>query len=323
MKYSMYSVLLLFFFLSCKKEADEITEVDKPEGQKHEVIFNLPDFAQRIVVLSKGNATSDQLKNSVANLTYIVYDSGGTEVSRIEQDSTGATTRFVNDRVHPERYAGIQTFGCIRDSLVTGDYTVIMIASTARFEINTQTITSEGYYFNPLDEASFYYERGLDSWSRTGDTFFKKFSIKVGTGPLQQDISLDRIVGKAEINILDSKPGTTFKFLFTNEHEAYKFSDETAFGTTNDIENERYLEEVPGGLKLSFSKFLINTQTPIDVTVKVYENGALTATKTIKGVRFYKNKRTILTGRIYPPTTIGFSVTVNDEFDAEPVEVSF
>lgn len=327
MKSAIAYIVLLLFFFSCKKDSGEITKSSYATKElKHEVILIVDDFSRHVEVLSKGNATSEvPLKNKAIYITYIVYNSNGDEVSRIDQDSTGATTRFINDRVSPEKFAGIQTFGCIKDSLETGSYTVVMIASMARHEINIKTITSEGYFFNPLEEAVFYYEGGLNSWSRAGDTFFKKFPITVGSQDFQQNITLSRIVGKAEINILDSKPGTTFKFLFLNENEGFKFSTEIPWGSTDDINNEQYLEETPGVSKLSYSKFLINTTTPVDVIIKVFENGTLTTSKTINDVTFHKNKRTILTGNIYSPKTTktSFTVTVNDEFDKDSVEVAF
>jgi hypothetical protein len=315
--------LVLF---SCKKDLDQLPGSQVSKEKKYDVSFNASDFTQQVDAISKGNTSSESpLISKVSYFAYIVYNSEGKEVSRIVQDSTGATTRFIDDRVSPGQYKGIQTFGCIKDSLTTGNYTVVMIGTKSRFEINARTITSEGYYFKPLNEAFFYYEGGLISWSRAKDTFLKKLILKVESKDFQQRVILDRIVGKAEINILDSKPGTTFKFLFIHENEGYKFSNETPFGNTDDIQNEVYLESVAGISNLSYSKFLINTLSPVDVIIKVYENGTLTASKTIKDVLFYKNKRVILTGNIYSPKVAktGFTIEVNDEFDKDPVKVNF
>jgi hypothetical protein len=277
---------------------------------------------------SKGNSVSDAaLAGRAKYFTYIAYNEEGTEVSRIKQDSTGYTIRL-NDSIILEGFEiplGRQTFGCIKDTLPAGSYTIVMLASNARYSINNRNETNIQYEYLPLADASFYYTRGLDVWSVAGDTFFKKFSLSVTAENATHNVTLDRIVGKAEINILDSRPGTVFKFLFINDFEAYKFSNEQPFNQTYDADNEQLLPSIPGREKLSYSKFLLNTIAPLDVIIKVYENGNLSATKTVKDVRFYKNKRTVLTGHIYSEAaaSTGFSVKVNDQFDPDSIVVKF
>lgn len=297
------------------------------QADKFAVTFNVSDFSPQVTGAGKGTSISDvPLKGRAGYFTYIAYDSTGEEVSRIKQDSTGLTERFLPNEYPPNIPLGNQTFGCIKDTLAAGTYTIVMIASQSNYSISTRNeVVLDDYPFLPLTEASFYYNRGLDTWSRAKDTFFKRFSVTLENKDSQHKATLDRIVGKAEINILDSKPGTTFKFLFVNENEAFKFSNELPFGVTDDINNESNLPSIAGKEKLSYSKFIINTATPVNVIINVYENGTLSATKTIENVRFYKNKRTILTGNIYaasPPTT-GFNVQLNDKFDEDTVVVKF
>jgi hypothetical protein len=328
MKKLINCLALCVILFSCKKEINSNPGVI--EGPKFEVVFNLADFPSKVSSLPKGKEIKDAPLSEHADfLTYIAYNSDGIEVSRIKQDlASGNATRINNPAIFPDReveeFAGPQTFGCIKDSLASGEYTVVIIASKKEFSINNRNNEVLEYGFLPLAEATFYYNRGLDSWSRAEDTFFKKFTITVSDDDSQQNVVLDRIVGKAEIKILDSRPGTTYKFLFVNENEAFRFSTELPFGGTDDVFMETSLPTITGTANLLYSKFLINTQTPVDVIINVYESGALSATKTVEDVRFYKNKRTILTGNIYSNGTMtGFSVTVNDEFDADSVEVTF
>lgn len=306
--------------------------VEQSKAKNFEVTFNISEFAQAVSGVSKGNNISEApLKDYADFFTYIAYDSEGTEVSRIKQYlSLGTATRFLipeffPDRDTPEEFAGQQVFGCIKDSLPAGQYTIVMIASTQEYSINTRSETALRYVFDSFVGSSFYYDRGLDSWSRAEDTFFKKFPLTVEEKDSQHNVVLERIVGKVEINVLDSKPGTAYKFLFVNENEAFRFSDEQPFGGTLDILNEENIQATDGKANLFYSKFLLNTVSPVDVIINVYENDVPTATKRIEGVRFYKNKRTILTGNIYTPkaNTTGFTVTVNDEFDADSVVVAF
>lgn len=324
----MIMCILLF---SCKKDMN-LNQGNTPSSQadKFAVTFNVSDFSPQVVGADKGNSISDvPLKGRAGYFTYIAYNSEGKEVNRLKQDSTGLTLLYRKFLDQGDLYQGyplgIQPFGCIKDSLAAGEYTIVMIASQSNFSINNRNELVLDYTFSPFTEASFYYNRGLDSWSRAKDTFYKKFSLTVEEKDSQHKVTLDRIVGKAEINILDSRPGTTFKFFFIGENEAFKFSDEQPFSEVDEINAEVHLPTIPGKEKLSYSKFIINTATPVDVIINVYENGALTATKTIKDVRFFKNKRTVLTGNIYaasPPTT-GFNVQVNDKFDEDTVVVKF
>lgn len=332
MKNLFKCVALCILLSSCKKDVDKTPEpLDQPNAESFEVTFNVSEFEQEVTGASRGNSISDApLKDFADFFTYIAYNADGEEVSRIKQDlSSGNATRINNPQVYPDRpteeFAGQQVFGCIKDSLTAGEYTIVMVASKKEFSINNRNENTLDYTFNLFAEASFYYNRGLDSWSRAEDTFFKEFPVTVEEQDSQHNVILDRIVGKAEINILDSKPNTSYKFLFVNENEAFKFSNEKPFSSTSDLDNEEYLQAVLGEANLSYSKFLLNTETPLDVIIKVFENGELSATKTVEDVRFYKNKRTILTGNIYTQkaNTTGFTVTVNDEFDADSVVVSF
>jgi hypothetical protein len=329
MKKLICILTLAVSFFSCKKEPGQPELPQVMKEKKHGLTFNITSFTQQVKGMKKGNSVADASLKDFANyFTYIAYDSGGTEVSRLKQDSSGSTTRIRNpfpDLYPAEQFAGEQTFGCIKDSLIAGEYTIVMVASKRLVSISNRGEQTLDYTFEPFNNASFYFNRGLDSWSRAEDTFFKKFTVTVGNSDLQQNTQLDRIVGKAEINIMDSKPGTTYKFLFVNENEAFKFSDEIPFGNTDDVINEQYVGAVEGKANLSYSKFILNTVIPISVIIKVYEGETLSASKTIENVRFYKNKRTILTGNIYSDKSpsSAFSVTVNDEFDEETIDVSF
>ena len=329
MKNLIIILTLVSTLVSCRKESTNPRPAQNPNDKKYSLTFNISDFSQQVQGIKTGSSISEAPLTDFANyFVYIAYNSAGTEVSRLKQDSVGNTTRIRNpfpDSYLPEEPLGLQTFGCIKDSLVAGEYTIVMIASKRTFSINNRGEQTLDYTFQPFDNASFYYNRGLDSWSRADDTFFKKFTVTVENEDLQENVVLNRIVGKAEINITDSKPGTSYKFLFIEENEAFKFENEQPFGNTADVDDEEYIDAVDGKANLSFSKFILNTSTPIDVIIKVYEGGVLSASKTIEDVRFYKNKRTILTGNIYSPKSVstGFTVTVNEAFDEDTEEVSF
>jgi hypothetical protein len=329
-------MILCLFLVSCKKDQEVVSRPQKEANQKkYEVTFNASDFGQQVSGIAKGNNISDAPLEDMADyFIYFAYNSAGEQVTGIRQFPDGSTRVIV--RAGPNNGVEMDAeevppyeqtpYGYIKDFLTPGEYTIVMLASKAQFGINWYN--SSEYRLLALKNAGFIYERGLISISRAKDTFFKKFKVTVGETNQVHDVVLDRIVGKAEIHVLDSKPGTTYKFLFVRENESFSFNNELPEATTtsdSDPDNEQYIESVVGEENLTYSKFILNTVSLLDIVIKVYENGTLTASKTIKDVRFYKNKRTILRGNVYTTQTnsTGFNVTVNDEFDSDSVEVSF
>ena len=320
MKTLALSLCLCFLLLGCKKDLP----LSPGETKKYAVTFKASDFSEEVTKFSKQNVVSDvPLKGMATKFAYIVYDRNGNEVNHIRQESSGRATLYSEEVGYTPYELGTQDFGTIRDSLPSGIYTVVMIATSNDLSINYRNDDSE-YLFTPLQEAFFQFRRGLDPLPpRASDTFFKKFTITVGKTDLQQTVVLDRIVAKAEINILDAQPGMTFRIEF-EDHEAYKFSTESSYANTfyDDVyfPEDNYDPNYNGPLGKKYSNLLLNTSSPMDI--KIIYNGI---EKVIEGVQFYKNKRTILTGNFFTsnPTTLGFTATVNDEFDTDSTEVSF
>lgn len=313
MKKIFICLLLSSTLWSCKKEQDAIPNLKTVATGKHEVTFSVSGFSTEVANMSKSNANlaSSSLKESAAFLTYLVYDETGLEVSRIRQDSSGKTTRIIREEDANEVDLGQMAYGTIQDSLADGNYTVIIAASNTLLEINNRS-SGLGYDFFNLQDAFFQYHRGLESVYRTSDTYYQKLSITVSDKNMQKPISLDRVVGKIEINILDAKPDEQYKFRFENENDSFKFSDEKPFGVLSD-------NIIPGYYGASSSFFILNTETPINVYISCKVDG-MTIEKLIANVHVVKNKRTILTGNVHSPakSTSGFNITVNDQFDEKP-----
>jgi len=318
MKKLIICVMLSATLWSCKKSNDPHLISKSSDLQKSEVTFNISDFSQKVEDLSKtkeSKISSVSLKSVVAYLSYIVYDLNGNEVSRIKQDSLGNTTRiFKSPSSNHELALGKKQYGCIRDSLSAGTYTVIMAASNTFFEINRRTANFE-FQFYPLNEAYLQYMRGADSYYRTSDTYFKKISITVSKENLQTPVVLDRIVGKIDLTILDAKADTKYRVIFENENEAYKFSNETPYGDLS-----LFLPKDYKGPNTSY--FILNTMTPVTVRI-LYSEGDVKMEKKIVNVKVFKNKRTILTGNLHKAVNAGFNVNVNNKFDDDATTVEF
>jgi hypothetical protein len=319
MKKIFICLLLSTTLWSCKKANEGYPALKPSMETKFEVTLNFSDFSSEVTNISKheGNTVlSASLKKSTSYLTYIVYDKDGVEVSRIRQDSSGTTTRIIREEGENEVPLSQKGYGCIKDSLIAGNYTVVIAASNTLFEINNRS-TGLGFEFFDLNDAHFQYQRGLDSYYRTSDTYYKKFALNVSKKDVQKPIVLDRIVGKVEINILDAKAGEKFQYQFENENDSFRFLTEKPFGELSESIFQGYQSA-------SASYFILNTETPINVLISYEENGIATE-KLITGVMVYKNKRTILKGNVHSSakSTSGFDISVNSQFDEEPLEISF
>jgi len=334
MKNILYYLSLCLFLFSCKKDSkDEIT-LNLSASKKYAVTFTATSFSQEVAPISKstGNRVSAiPLKGMAKYFIYVVYDASGREVSEIRQDSSGATHRIIDDKFYPDSdQVGARQkmpYGVFKDSLPKGDYTVVMIASNAEFSLNSRYNNFQELKFFPYKDAYFQYSRGLVESSRSEDTFYKKFKLTIDDKTIQQNIQLDRIVGKVELNILDSQvgAGSIYQVLIQNDGEIFRLAtDQAAPGGSNDYETSTsgYSKYgIFGGKNSQY--FVLNTVTPIQVVIIYHINGIKTV-KTIDNVSIYKNRKTILTGSLFTDKTeVGFNTTVNDQFDQEYVEHSF
>jgi len=334
----LLSAAVCMMLSACKKETQEAARPLNDKAKKYAVKFNVKDFQQTVEKISavKGasKTAAEPLAGRVNYLYYMVYDSSGTEVSRRWQDSTGNTLKYLipNTEAYIEPL-GNRPFGDITDSLTAGTYTIVFAASQKMISINSHSEEGLGVvFYNPLNEASFYYERGLNSWSRAGDTFFKKLTLTVKSEDCDTSVSLNRIVGKIRIHLKDALPANAdhFEFQFLNENEAYKFSTEQPFGNTTDDEFHFPVlinNSQKGQPDYTYEKYIINTATPLNVVIMCYDaSNNLIASKTVNDVRCYKNKITVLSGKLFNSsggTPETFAVSVNSEWDEETVDVPF
>lgn len=344
-KLLIITAIIPLLICSCKKD-QAITGVENhTDLKKYEVKFNISDFEQSVesMATKKSSAIMNStrqvasLDSSISLLYYIAYNSAGQEVSRRKQLANGITSKYLYDGTASpepyEEYAGTFPFGNITDSLAAGTYTIVFAGAQTNFSINSRFEGLSGAQYLPFNDAYFNYDRGLDSWSRASDSFFKKCTITVAEANTEKEVKLDRVVGKVEITILDAIPSNAdhFSFLFINENEGFKFSTESGVGLTDDSELEEYLltdiapSEI-GQRNYHFNKYIINTSSPLDVIINCYDaSNVLIASKTVENVQCFKNKRTLLKGNLFTTSSpsSSFTVAVNDEWDENVEEISF
>jgi len=296
------TVISLTIF-SCEK-SNNVNEVKLLEN-KVAVTLNVDEFNVEVtnfdtkattvknVKTSKSSGLSDKIKE----LYYVVYKAGK-EVKRKYQFSTD------------------ENFGCLKDSLPKGDYTVIVVGSQQFFGINSgyQAGIEEEYFdskvYFPLSIAYMEYTRSLIPSYNIDDTFFKKFTLQVTDKNITQSLKLDRIVGKLELNIEDAEKDLSV----TIHDDANRFSFDKEQSTGSIFETLEDVFVVDNSVS-KISVYILQTSKPITITIK---SGS--ASKTLD-VSIYKNKRTIVTGKLFPKTglTGNFNVSVNDTWGKDYV----
>jgi len=351
----------LFLTYSCKKENVQSPSLKtlEADAKKYPVNFDLTDFQLSNGSISKrGNnslmalnssTSADSLGKHINNLVYLVYDSTGKEVSRIRQFHGSYAYKYVRSFGFYADYIIFDSnkFGSLQDTLAAGKYTVCLFGSNYKFTINQRdqydpNAGPEG--IEPLANAYIGEKEFLGfHYSFTEDSFYKKFSLTVNNEPIKQDLSLDRITGKLEINILDAIPANANKFEFRVYYAAthIKLATSDLLGDTHyaDEEGEEFPEYAEnflfhpiqikpsekGMANYQYIKFLFGRSKPVIVKLRCVDaSGKLIANKTVKNVLIYKNRRTILKGRLFDNRSeVSFNVSVNSEWDPQTVVVPF
>lgn len=296
---------------SCTKSEDTPQLKKQETAKKYAVTFNTSGFSQEVTDLSKskGNSISAALKDHTNEFFYLVYDATGKEVSRQNQS--------YENKNNPN-------YGIVKDSLPAGTYTVVMVASKQYFTINRYNDEILKYF--PLNEAFFHYDHRNAEYIRPkgDDTFYKKFSLTVSNAPITQKIILDRIVGKLEIKITDYSidPNYSYYVYVPDETPGFYLNSGLPYRKVEDGDSASPAA-IPGE---GLTYYILNTSTPMNVVIIYRKNGeyATVIKKVIKNVQVYKNKKTILTGKMHDGVTqAGFNVVVDDEFGSETINVEF
>jgi hypothetical protein len=321
------------------------------------VRLNLSNFKQFVESISSNGknglitrtTSADSLKSHFAHLLYLAYDSSGKEVGRIRQRAaTGSGYKYIYDPTsYHDSSPYTMPFGTIVDSLPAGNYTIVLAGSNYKHTISDRRAYDPGQVnLRPLNEAYLGQEHHLSmEIPETEDTFYKKFTINIQNQAVEEDVTLERITGKLEVNILDAIPTNAAVF----DVKIYKaatiislgtstFSGGTYYGeddyenTINDFLTENVWQPIKitdserGTTNYRYSRFLYGRDSvPITIVIRCFDAQMnLIAHKIVKNIRIYKNRRTILKGRLFDSRSeAAFNVSVNSEWDPNTVEVPF
>lgn len=292
-KSTLMMTVCLILSLSCSKKAME--EVPASNGKKVKLDFSV----DRAASTTDGQVSNQTLPLSslMTQLTFVIFASEThTEVARQTQFSTD-----------PQ-------FGQLSFELPVAQYQVVAIGSKSEFGINKFFRNNDTPVLLPLEEANMQYWQPNSSMAdkhyKTDDTFFARLSITVDD-PQQITMELQRIVGKLEVIVEDLE---NFTVDVDNEATGFIFASESSFGT---IDNDQYTISNANG---PISIYILRTDKPLAIEISY---GNAVSQKRRMHVPIYKNKRTIVRGKMFNPVVNSFSVTVNDKWIPEPELVNF
>ena len=338
---------LITIFSSCKKNDETTSSPDMANAKKYPVEFRIKDFDQYVEKLGSKSprklasvsGAGDTLEVS-NDFQMLLYDKDGNEISRIwnhggwqEKMQLDTTEGEEWEQDHWVDYGQVPR-GVVRDSLPQGSYTAVFLTSkegpyTLDPYANVEppgrsNLKYASVWFNWV----FFRDEEMLPTPNAGDMFFKKIAFNVGESAVVQPVTLDRIVGKLEVNITDRVPESAWYLTFDIEYDALSFHFDSESGR-HTADSSRVGAEIKpserGQLGYRYEKFLLNTTTPMKITISCYDiYRKLIAQKTVNSVRIHRNRRTILTGKLFDNRVeSGFNVTLNSKWDEETEEIPF
>ena len=322
-KFLLYLTIAFFFLASCKKEKSEKPPVSS--GKKFAVNFAVSNFTQITTNSTAGNATEkttdavtiNDLSGVASVLYYLIYNSSGNLVREIKQTST------------------VSNFGNIADSLATGSYTVIFAAGQTGFTAyqESEPLNSHFAPFALLtyNTNTFSVANPQFIYKPWQDSFYKKLTLNVSSGNVNQAVSLDRIVGKVEIVLNDAIPATakTLQVTFNNEYSVYSLYNNVPDSITNNSSQYSYVvsNTIPasaiGTTNYTVSTIIANTLKPMVVNIKCLDaSKTVIAQVTVNNVTCQKNTATILSGSLFGVNN-AFQIGIDPSWDPTPIVINY
>jgi hypothetical protein len=307
-------------------------------------------MAKKGVMATSTSALSDAL----IEYHYIVYNEEGSEIKRITRyaDNNTMSIYHQDGKDYGNRIPGLEyvtntaPFNVITDSLAAGNYTIVVTGSSGAIIINTDKSSFGDPIYLPIrrsppttyypDLAAVYTAQGLEPIPRSVEIYFAKCNVTIGDSDMTHSLTLSRIVGQLEVNLEDAIPNNVAYIQAgrSGEYKGFSFEYEVPFGETFIEDDERYADVTPnvitgadiGKTNYKLQRYIINTAVPMTIILKAYDAANnLIVRKEINNVRFYKNKRTILSGKLFSngPVTAQFTITANQAWDPDLPTIHF
>jgi len=300
MKKTLFLVAIAaIIFTSCKKEHGLTAKTSS--AKKYAVNIQVANFKTthgnfalrtKASHLASSSDTLTDLASYVDLFYYVVIDSTLNLVKTIEQDSTYCST-----------------MGTITDSLPAGKYYIALLAGKNGLKIGTpgQLVGTYGYAGEPWQGTFFSaYPDGYLGlhWQ---DTFEDEFTITVGTQNINQTVTLNRVVGKLEVTLLDNIPANADSLFVSNfgpgpagliggffpVNNTYSFAIPASAKGQPNFTVDMLLYNNTGGYLGAVDPGQIFTITCKDA------GGNVLGTATVNPVAVYPNQKTIVSGNLF------------------------
>ncbi len=311
-------------FSSCKKEHG--LTIKATSAKKYAVNIRVANFTlshTNFALRAKGShlaSPSDTLTNLASYIDqfyYLVLDNTNYNVIKmIAQDSTMAN------------------MGMITDSLAAGSYVIVMIAGKKGLEISAPgavvSVPLYGYASQPW-QGSFWTEYpngyiGLP-WQ---DAFEYEYRLTVGTQNIDLTATLNRVVGKLEVTLLDPIPANADSLSIS----VYGAGPAVAPGVSNIQVTTNFKIGIPESVKgqpnftidrllLSDTNFLLRDRDSITITCKD-AGGNVLGKATVGQVTITANQKTILSGNLFNNSAPqSFTAKVDTAWNSGTTQVGF
>ena len=268
------------FISSCKKD----NSAAKPAGKKYKVTFNVTNFLskQSAFALKRhaGPSSADALPslNTYFDvLYYVVWNTEKSAIEEVVQDST------------------MSNMGTITDALPAGDYRISIVAGKNGLVIDDNFFGNNDFGY------------GGNSWQ---DTFWTSFQLTVGSSDISQAVTLNRVVGKLEVTLLDNIPANAANITISTAQEASGLDLWQGYFFTDPTENVSFTVAIPDSAKgkpnFTIDRLIGNCGdnplhsglSPLNIVCTAADNSVIAST-TVQNVYCYANQKTIVSGDLF------------------------
>lgn len=292
---------------SCQKNESPVPENPVAgtdlSGKKYPVVIRLGDFIQRTEEMGARNTGASGTRDStlhqkVSYIQYLAFPEsayGMPPVSKFYQNA-------LRDPL---------TFGTVRDSLPEGNYTVLLVASVdSILPVNDDMELRLKNSMYDLDLLT------------TKDVYTKKLQLQItaaGTSVIN-DVTLDRCMGKLELQLLDGQQMEDSGKTVTVEASPLNYKMNLGTGV---VHTDAYHYGTPQMRKIDANHYEIYALPTSPVTLRVICTAPATTAYTVKTlqVALVANRKTIVTGYVgatpAPSGNSNWDILLNQVFDGE------
>lgn len=287
-----YTLVLILFvlFSACKKDKQQQQSQLTDKG--YPVSFSVSGFSSVIVPINNNSKIKLNDVNTPP-FKYLYY-------KLYKTSATASFHSIVQGVLAPN-------VGHFNDTIPPGQYTVSIIGANLPLT-----------FTKPTDTA---FHVGSNVSVPDRDLFFKKYALNVTGNLSPQNITLDRIVAQVEVNIEDAIPvgissvSLSYKdlYFFSIIRNAAPFysaaSPVDGISGVNDIlgtVTQTITTSDVGTTNYKIRGFIDDTVNPVTITIKA---GGIT--RVIPNIKFTKNTKTILTGKLFSGTASSFNISYN------------